>query len=207
MQALIRGWRGSFQNDLAFYFVQIAPYLYHLQMPGIVSPEAAARLRESQAAAQALPHTGMVVTTDLVDNLLDIHPRNKRDVGERLARWALARDYGHGDLKVSGPVFRSLEISGARAVLRFDHLGGGLMSLHDQPLRWFTVAGPDGKFWPAEAAIEHDTVVVKSARVPHPVTVRFAWDEAAQPNLFNRAGLPAGPFRTDNPYLNLKLKN
>ena len=135
-----------------------------------------------------------------MDDLADIHPRNKKDVGERLARWALAKDYGRTDVEVSGPVFQRMEISGARAILHFDHIGGGLVASDGKALTWFTVAGADGKFFPGVATIEGDTVVVASPGVPAPAVVRFAWDEAARPNLSSKAGLPAGPFRTNNPF-------
>jgi sialate O-acetylesterase len=142
----------------------------------------------------------MVVTTDLVDDLTDIHPRDKKDVGERLARWALANDYGRADVEPSGPVFRSMDVNGDKAVLYFDHVGGGLVCKGNRGLSWFVVGGMDGKMFPAAEVIERDAVVVRSPRVPKPTVVRFGWDEAAQPNLFNKAGLPAMPFRTDSPF-------
>lgn len=199
--ALVGGWRQVWKQDLAFYYVQIAPFLYHVSIPDRVSsPEAAPRLCEAQAAFQRIPHTGMIVTTDLAEDLFDIHPRNKKDVGERLARWALAKDYGQTAVEVSGPVFREMEVSGSSAILRFDHLGGGLASRDNKPLTWFTISGADGAFHPATAKIDGDTVVVTSPRVSTPKVVRFGWDEAARPNLINKAGLPAVPFRTDNPF-------
>jgi sialate O-acetylesterase len=202
MKALVQGWRGLWQREFSFYYVQVAPHLYHVVRPAqIVSAEAAPRLWEAQTAVQhQLPHTGMIVTTDLVDDLMDIHPRNKKDVGERLARWALANDYGRGGLEVSGPVFERMEISGPRAILHFGHLGGGLTASDGKALTWFNVAGVDGKYFPGVAVIEGDTVVVSSPRVAAPAAVRFAWDEAARPNFANKAGLPAVPFRTNNPF-------
>ncbi|MEO0056051.1 MAG: hypothetical protein RLZZ50_1998, partial [Verrucomicrobiota bacterium] len=125
----------------------------------------------------------------------DIHPRNKLDVGERLARLALAKDYGRADVVWSGPVLRAAEFVGGRAVLRFDHAEGGLVATDQKPLTWFTIAGPDGRFFPGTAKIEGDTIVVTSPLVTAPAAVRFAWDEAARPNLANTAGLPALPFR------------
>ena len=202
MLALVRGWRTLWQRDTAFYFVQVAPHLYHVVRPAtVVSPEATPRLWEAQAAAaRLLPHAGMIVTTDLVDDLMDIHPRNKKDVGERLARLALVNDYGHTGSETSGPVFRGLELAGPRAILHFDHGAAGLRSTDEKPLTWFTVAGADGVFFPAAATIEGDTVVVTSPRVSAPAVVHFAWDEAARPNFANTAGLPAEPFRTDDPF-------
>jgi sialate O-acetylesterase len=202
MQALVQGWRDEWQREFSFYYVQVAPHLYHVVRPAqVASAEATPRLWEAQAAAQRLPRTGMIVTTDLVDDLNDIHPRNKQDVGERLARCALAKDYGKSGIEVSGPVFRRMEISGTRAILHFDHAEGGLVASDQKPLTWFTIAGADGIFYPGTAVIDGDTVAVNSPRVAAPTLVRFAWDEAARPNLANRAGLPAVPFRTNNPFL------
>jgi sialate O-acetylesterase len=150
---------------------------------------------ETQAAALKIPKTGMIVTTDLVDDVRDIHPVNKLDVGLRLARLALAKDYGRKDVAWSGPVFRKVRFEAGRAIVSFDHCEGGLVSKDAQPLTWFTMAGADGKFVAAKAVIEGETVVVSSTAVPQPVAVRFAWHEKAMPNLFNRAGLPARPFR------------
>lgn len=201
MTALIQGWRGAWGRELPFYYVQIAPLYYHTTRAGkVVSPEAEPRLWEAQASCLRLPHTGMVVTTDLVDDLTDIHPRDKKDIGERLARWALANDYGRADVEPSGPVFRSMEINGDKAVLHFDHVGGGLVCKGKRGLNWFVVGGTGGEMFPAAGVIERDAVVVSSPRVPKPTVVRFGWDEAAQPNLFNEAGLPALPFRTDSPF-------
>jgi len=201
MEALIRGWRRLWrQGDFPFYFVQLAPFNYFTGQakPRVPNAEALPEIWEAQTLSLRLPHTGMAVITDLVDNLKDIHPTRKREVGERLARIALARDYGQ-NLVCSGPTFRNLKIRDGRAVLRFDHADGGLVSRNGQPLNWFTLAGADGNFVAADAVISGDTVSVSSPAVPQPVAVRFAWNELAQPNLFNGAGLPAGPFRTDGP--------
>jgi sialate O-acetylesterase len=125
------------------------------------------------------------------------HPRDKRSVGERLAAWALAKDYGRPNVVFSGPKFKSMEVKGNAAIISFDYADGGLVSRDGKPLTWFTIAGADGKFVPATAAIDGDTVVVTSPDVSVPTTVRFAWDELAMPNLSNKAGLPALPFRSD----------
>ena len=201
MRALVQGWRQVWHSELAFYYVQIAPHLYHVTRSSrIVSSELAPLFWERQAAAMKhLPGTGMIVTTDLVDDLFDIHPRNKLDVGERLARWALANDYARGDIVHSGPVFKEMRVKGNLAYLTFEYTHGGLVANDGKPLRWFTIAGGDGVFHPAEAVIEGGRVIVSSPRVASPRAVRFAWNEAAQPNLFNKAGLPAVPFRTDAP--------
>ncbi len=202
MTALVNGWRADWKQDWPFYFVQIAPLRYHtIRAAKVSSTEAEPRLWEAQTASLKIPHTGMVVTTDLADDLSDFHPRDKKSVGERLAAWALVNEYGRKGIEVSGPFFRRMEVKGSKAVLRFDHIGGGLVSKDARPLDWFTISGADGKFVPGVAEIEGDTVVVTSPQVAVPKVVRFAWDESAQPNFFNKAGLPAVPFRTDNPDL------
>jgi sialate O-acetylesterase len=148
-------------------------------------------------AARHIKNTGMVVTTDLVDNLDDIHPRDKASVGHRLALLALNKTYNQ-DVASSGPVFRKAKFSDGKANLKFDHADDGLMSKDGQPLTWFTIAGVDGKFVAAEAKIVGEMVEVSSADVKEPRAVRFAWSETAQPNLVNGAGLPVEPFRTDD---------
>jgi sialate O-acetylesterase len=201
MKALIKGWRADWGSELPFYYVQVAPLLYHVvRSYQIVSPEAEPLLWEQQTACLRIPHTGMIVTTDLVDDLTDIHPRDKKDVGERLANWALADEYGQKNVEVSGPLYHSMEIKGSQVTVHFDHTAGGLVSRDGKTLTWFDVAGADGLFYPAVAAIQGDTVVLSSPKVPEPETVHFAWDEAAMPNLMNKAGLPAVPFRTDSPF-------
>ena len=200
MAALVGGWRELWgEGAFPFYFVQIAPFKYYgTNVRRANSPEQLAEFWTLQSrAAREIKNTGMVVTTDLVDSLGDIHPRNKSDVGHRLALLAREKTYGE-KLESSGPVFRKLIISGNQAVLRFDH-AGGLASKDGQPLTWFTVAGADGKFVPADAKISGDTVEVSAAGIAKPAAVRFAWAETAQPNLVNAAGLPAEPFRTDDP--------
>jgi sialate O-acetylesterase len=203
MATLVERWRGAFApraaTPLPFYYVQIAPHLYHVvRQAKVADPEAAARLRAAQAAAQAIPGTGMVVTTDLADDLADIHPRDKRTVGLRLANLALADAYGRKDIAAYGPQFRAMQVENGRALLSFDH-GAGLFASDRKPLSWFQVAGADGRWHPAKADIERGRVAVGSPKVAQPVAVRFAWDEAAEPNLVNGAGLPAVPFRTDEP--------
>jgi sialate O-acetylesterase len=192
MEALIKGWRQVWGTDLPFYFVQIAPW--DGRYPAGKLPE----LWEAQAATLKLPNTGMAVTTDLVDNLKDIHPKNKRDVGNRLALWALAKAYGKKGLVYSGPLYKSMTVEGNKVRLRFAHTGGGLKSRDGKALSEFQVAGPDGKFVPAEAAIDGDTVVMQAPGVANPTQVRFGWHNLANPNLMNKEGLPASPFQTHN---------
>ena len=191
MKALIEGWRGAWDSDFPFYFVQIAPW------SGRYEPGQLPALWEAQAASLKIPHTGMAVTTDLVDNIADIHPRNKLDVGNRLARWALANVYGQEDVVYSGPLYKSMSVDGDKVTLTFAH-AGGLKSRDDRPLSEFQVAGTDGKFVDATAEIKGETVIVTSESVTQPKHVRFGWHKVANPNLVNGAGLPASPFQTDN---------
>ncbi|ESQ78300.1 sialate O-acetylesterase [Asticcacaulis sp. YBE204] len=197
MAALIGGWRSVFGQDLAFYYVQIAPHTYHIvRQNQVVSPEILPRMWEAQTDALRIPNTGMVVTTDLVDDLADIHPREKIIVGLRLAGLALAKTYKQSGLVINGPKFRAMTVENGKAVLSFDDIGGGLMAKDAKPLTWFNIRGADGVWFPATATIEGNTVVVSSPSVTTPVAVRFAWDEAARPNLMNKEGLPALPFRS-----------
>lgn len=198
MRALVEGWRTAWGEPAApFYFVQLAPHLYtNRKQPKPLSPDALPLFWEAQARALAIPNTGMAVINDTVVNPADIHPTNKRDVGQRLARLALARTYQKpvGD---SGPVFKELKIRGASAGLVFEH-ADGLRSKDGQPLRGFEIAGANRVFEPAAAAINDGKIVVSSPGVAKPVAVRFAWSERAGPNLVNSDGLPASAFRTDN---------
>ena len=199
MENMIKRWRAQWQRELPFYYVQLAPHFYHLiRRDKTFGTEALPRMWEAQADALRTPGTGMIVTTDLVDDLFDIHPRDKRSVGIRLADMALNQTYQRTDIAASGPVFRSLSIDGSQAVLAFDH-AEGLAARDGKALSWFDIAGADGVYSSADARIKDGQVVLSSARVPAPVSVRFAWDEAAQPNLVNAAGLPARPFRSQRP--------
>jgi sialate O-acetylesterase len=190
MRALIGGWRKVWdQGEFPFLFVQLAPWRYPGDQP-LALPE----IWEAQAAAlRAIPNTGMAVTTD-IGNLADIHPKNKQDVGLRLALWALAKTYGQDDLPHSGPLYKSMEAEDGRIRVRFEH-AEGLKSRDGQSLSWFQIAGADGKFVDAEAKVDGETVVVRSDDVQEPKAVRFGWHQEAEPNLSNAAGLPASPFR------------
>jgi sialate O-acetylesterase len=202
MQVLIDAWRNLWADgEKPFYFVQLAPYYYsHAKETKVPLGDTSLPLiREAQTLALKIPNTGMVVTTDLNDDIKNIHPPYKWEVGRRLALLALANTYRQGGFEYQGPVYSSLKITGNKAVLTFTHLGKGLFIKDQQPLNWFSIAGADGKFVQAQATITGNKVVVSSPQVKSPVAVRFAWNEAAQPNLFNRDGLPAWPFRTDNP--------
>jgi len=187
---LIADWRRAFgQGDFPFYYVQIAPFGY-----GGDQGEAA-ELREAQTLTLSVPNTGMAVTMDIGDPG-DIHPKNKQDVGRRLALWALARDYGRADIDPCGPLLKETRREGAALRLSFEH-GEGLTS-HGEPLEHFAVAGSDRVFHPARAVIEGQTIKVESAEVPEPVAVRFAWGAADITRLWNGAGLPAPSFRSDD---------
>ena len=192
MKALIAGWRRVWNcPDMPFYYVQLAPFRY----PG--EPTRLPGIWEAQLATLCVPNTGMAVTVD-IGNVKDIHPRNKQDVGKRLALWALAKAYGKRGLVYSGPLYKSMKVEGDKIRICFDHVGSGLASRDGKPLRWFTIAGPDKKFVEAQAEIDGDTVVVHADSVPKPVAVRFGWHQEAEPNLSNKEGLPASPFRTDD---------
>jgi sialate O-acetylesterase len=200
MSALVGGWRKIWgEGAFPFYFVQIAPFKYYsAKMKRVASAETLAEFWELQShSARTIKNTGIVITTDLVDNLDDIHPRNKQDVGHRLALLARNKTYGEREVMAVGPTFKRMKIEGNKAILSFENLGGGLASKDNSPLTWFTIAGADGQFVLADAKIVGDTVEVSAASVENPVAVRFAWNETAQPNFFNEAGLPAEPFRTD----------
>jgi sialate O-acetylesterase len=184
--AMITNWRQTWGlGDFPFFFVQIAPY--NGQPPEI---------REAQLISwQKTPNTAMAVITDHGD-ANDIHPTNKEPVGQRLALAARALTYGE-KIEYSGPVFKQMNISGDKAMLTFDHLGGGLVAKNGA-LKGFTIAGADKKHVPAAATIAGDTVVVSAAEVKTPTAVRFGWANVPDVNLFNKAGLPATPFRTDS---------
>jgi sialate O-acetylesterase len=189
LPALIRNWRSEWSNDFPFYYVQIAPFKGYGEDSGV-------RLRDAQRRAMAEPKTGMVVVSD-IGNVDDIHPRNKIDVGKRLANWALAQTYGKQGITFSGPLFRNMKVEGNKVRVSFDHAEQGLVA-KGKALTHFEVAGPDGNFVPATARIDGSTVVVQAKGVKSPAAVRFAWSNTAEPNLFNKAGLPASSFRSDN---------
>jgi sialate O-acetylesterase len=195
---LIRGWRREWKGTHGAF-----PFLW-VQLPGFGAVDSVpqdrpawAVLRESQTAALALPRTGQAVAIDLGEQA-NIHPRNKQEVGRRLALVARTVAYGKR-LVASGPTYRRVQVRGGRLVLAFDHMGGGLITRGaDGTVRGFTVAGADHRFVRAEARIEGGRVEVWSDRVLHPVAARYAWaDFPLAATLYNRAGLPARPFRTD----------
>lgn len=192
MKALISGWRSLWSDpQMPFLFVQLAPFRYGgdpTRLPGIW---------EAQLKTLSVPHTGMAVTVD-IGNITDIHPRNKQDVGRRLALWALAKTYGKKGLVYSGPLYKASRIEGNKVYVQFDHVGGGLASRDGKPLTHFQVAGDDGTFVDAKAKIVGDEVAVHAEGVDKPTAVRFGWHQEAEPNLANTEGLPASPFRTES---------
>jgi len=195
MKALIEGWRkAAGRGDFPFLFAQLAPYDYG-QYKGSKDPYRLPVIWDAQRITLSVPNTGMAVLTDIT-NIRDIHPPNKQDVGKRLALWALAKTYGRKGLVCSGPLYKSMKVEGGKVILDFNHVGGGLASRDGKPLTWFEIAGADKKFHKAKAVIDGQAIVVNSDSVPKPVAVRFGWHKIANPNLMNKEGLPASPFRT-----------
>ena len=191
---MIKNWRNDWgQGDFPFLFVQLANFK-------AVKPEPSesdwAELREAQLMTLSLPNTGMAVIIDIGD-ANDIHPKNKQDVGKRLALWALAKTY-RKKLEYCGPLCKSMEVEGNKVILHFEHVGGGLVACGDGPLKGFAIAGADHKFVWANAKIAGDTVVVSSDKIAEPVAVRYAWADNPVCNLFNKEGLLASPFRIDD---------
>jgi sialate O-acetylesterase len=185
---MISDWRNRWgQGEFPFLLVQLAAF-----EPG---GETWPPLREAQLETLELPNTGMAVAIDIGDRT-DIHPVNKQEVGRRLALAAQKIAYGE-DVVFSGPVYRKMEIDDGKARLSFDHVGGGLKS--DGELRGFEIAGPDGNFVPAKAAIDGAQVIVSAEGVTDPKAVRYAWAAYPDGNLYNAEGLPATPFRTSKP--------
>jgi sialate O-acetylesterase len=193
MPALIQDWRQSWgQGEFPFLLVQLAPFM-------AIQPEPAesawAELREAQRlTALGVPNTGMAVITDVGEEQ-DIHPRKKEPVGHRLALAARGIAYRQ-PVEYLGPTFDSMEVEGNRAILRFKHARGGLVVKGDRPTG-FTIAGPDHKWYNADAVVQGDEVAVSSPQVSQPVAVRYGWANYPVLNLWNRDGLPATPFRTD----------
>lgn len=195
MAALINDWRNKWQQGtLPFLFVQLPGFMEYNYLP---SESNWAGLRESQLKSLAVPNTGMAVAIDLGE-WNDIHPDNKKDVGERLALAALKLAYKE-DLVYSGPLYESSAIEGKKIVISFTNTGSGLMTNDSEAPSSFAIAGEDKKFVWASAKIEGNKVVVWNDAVANPKYVRYAWaDNPLDPNLFNKEGLPASPFRTDN---------
>lgn len=194
--ALIGDWRANWgMGDFPFLYVQLANFKA-VQSEPVQTNATWAYLREAQAHTLDVPNTAMAVITDIGDEK-DIHPRDKKTVGERLARVARAKAYGE-DIVYSGPVFQTLEIKDGKAVVRFGSIAGGLVAKGDQ-LTGFAVAGEDNVWHWANAQIDGDTVVLSSPDVSAPMAVRYNWADNPIGNLYNKEGLPASLFRTDAP--------
>jgi sialate O-acetylesterase len=190
---MIRNWRRAWnEGDFPFYYVQLANWQPRKPEPG---DSEWAELREAQSMTLREPHTGMAVIIDIGDTN-DIHPRDKVDVGHRLAVWALAQTY-HQTIEYSGPLYDSYAIEGDHVRIRFKH-AGGLKTSDGQSPKAFAIAGADRKFYWADARIDGETIVVSSPKVTKPVTVRYAWADNPEVNLYNAVNLPASPFRTDD---------
>ncbi|RZJ75559.1 MAG: 9-O-acetylesterase, partial [Flavobacterium sp.] len=189
--ALIEDWRTKFNNPvLPFYFAQLAGY-----GRGEGDPTSWPLLREAQLNASRLPFTAMAVTADIGDEQ-DIHPKNKQDVGKRLALIALAKTYGK-QVDFSGPVFKSMRKNKNELILSFD-FGQNLVLKASGANGAFSIAGNDRVFYPASATIVNGKVVLMSSEVKNPVAARYAWANFPDAVLINKSGLPAGPFRTDD---------
>ncbi len=196
LPVLIKDWRKNFgQGDVPFILVQLPNFMEAKESP---SESSWALFREAQTEALNLPATGMAVTID-IGEWNDIHPLNKKDVGTRMALAARKVAYGEKNLVSSGPVYKEMTVKGRKIVLSFDNTGSGLKVKGGGKLKQFAIAGADMKFVWAKARIRGDKVIVRGRKIRQPVAVRYAWaDNPAGANLYNREGLPAAPFRTDN---------
>ncbi|MEJ5259811.1 MAG: sialate O-acetylesterase [Anaerohalosphaeraceae bacterium] len=194
METLIRDWRSRWgQGDFPFVYVQLAGYGKPPAEP--CRGGGTTRVRQAQAKNRTLPNAAMVTAVDIGESD-NIHPKNKQEVGRRLALAARALAYGE-KIEYSGPVFENMAVEDSCIRLSFTHIGGGLV-LKERSPSGFAVAGPDRKFHWADARIEGDTVVVCSPQVQEPLAVRYAWDDFPVVSLYNAEGLPAVPFRTDS---------
>ena len=187
---MIDSWRKAWDKNFPFYFVQIAPYSGYGNISG-------ALLREAQTKTLTVPNTGMAVITDLVSDVKNIHPRDKKDVGERLANLALSRTYGKSGFPNQYPVYKSMDVEKRKVKISFDNAEAGLMS-KGNVLTDFYISGADKIFQPANAKIVGNNVIVWNNDVKNPVAVRFGFTNDAMPNLFSKNGLPVNLFRTDD---------
>ena len=192
--AVIDSWRAQWKNEsLPFYYVQIAPFAGDGLYTDAAERMTSAELRESQMLTLTKSNVGMAITTDVGDDKL-IHPPKKKEVGDRLALWALNKDYGYTDLVHSGPIYKSVRFNMGRALVSFEHAGSGLYC-PDNTIKHFEIAGTDGKYYPAKARIVGKEVMVWSNKVPQPKGVRLGWKNYFEINLLNKEGLPASSFR------------
>ncbi len=190
MKTMIESWRSDFGKEFPFYYVQIAPFKYGRNYEG-------ALIREQQVKLLSVPKTGMVIISDAVENVEDIHPKFKKPVGDRLANLALAETYKRPLQGYQSPIYKSMQVEKRKVRVSFSFADVGLMSKGGDPTQ-FMIAAEDQKFFPATAKIDGSTVVVSSKEVKAPVAIRFCWDNTSIPNLFNKAGLPVSCFRSDS---------
>lgn len=191
---LITDWRSKWGNEFPFYWVQLANFMAEDKQP---SESEWAELREAQTMTLSLPRTGQALAIDIGD-ANDIHPRNKQDVGLRLALMALNKDYGRKDVVYAGPSYKSMEIQGNKVILTFDNIASGLLVSDKYGyVHGFSIAGKDKQFVWAKAFVENNKVIVYHENIMQPVAVRYNWGNNPDGNLYNKEGLPACPFRTD----------
>lgn len=189
--AMITDWRNKWGYEFPFYYVQIAPYLFGDPL----QKEQSQKLRDAQSYALKLPRTGMVSTLD-VGSLKTVHPAYKQQVGNRLARFALVNEYGR-KIVASGPIFKHLTVSGNQLIIEFNGLGSGLKATAEGLIN-FEIAGADKNYIPANAKISKNTVVVSNALLTNPMYVRYAWSDGGAATLFNKEGLPAATFTSED---------
>lgn len=201
-KTLIESWRNDWNDTkLPFYFVQLAPYAYSTtQDERSHTAEQLPEFWEAQKLALHLKNTNTIAITDLVDNIADLHPGYKWEIGRRSSLLASNKTYGQKDVVWSGPVYKKMKTVGNTIEITYSDTGSGLKSRDGKPLTWFTIAGEDGKFVKANAKIKGDKIILSAPEIIHPVSARFGWNEGAQSNFINNEGLPAVPFRTDNPW-------
>lgn len=187
---MIASWRKAWDKDLPFYYVQIAPFRYHLKNIG-------ALLREAQAKSMTVPNTGMVVTTDITPDTNDVHPHNKHDVGLRLANYALAATYHQPDIEYRSPLFQRMHTDKDKITAYIDFAEQGLVIKGKQVAELY-IAGEDRIFYPATIQIRDNRIIAWNKLVKQPVALRYGFSNTAIGNIFSRNGLPLVPFRTDN---------
>jgi len=193
MTALVNSWRKEWDAELPFYYVQIAPHIYKQSTP---SEQKASLLREQQTALLKLPKTAMVVVSDLVPDIKNIHPPYKKEVANRLANIALAEVYGKKLQDYKSPVYKSHTVKGNEVVVEFDYVSNGLM-MQGNTIKELFVAGADNVYKVADARIEGNKLVVYNATIKNPKSVKFSFSDVAIGNLFSKSGLPVAPFRIE----------
>ena len=191
IEKMVGAWRKDFQKEIPFYYVQIAPF------SGYGNYNVDALLREAQTTCLSIPKTGMVVISDLVTDLKNIHPTNKIDVSNRLAKLALSETYGRTGVAYKSPLYKSMQVEKQKIRILFDNAANGLIA-KDKVITELYIAGEDKVFHPALGKIEKNTLVVWNKTIKNPVAVRFGFSNDAIPNLFSSEGLPVNIFRTDN---------